>query len=91
MGKFRKKPIIVEAFRLPLIDEDASDELMDFLHSSGHEFESDRDGGILINTLEGVMRGEPGDWIIMGIREEIYPCKPDIFEVTYEKIEETKL
>lgn len=39
---------------------------------------------IEIETLEGTMRAEPGDWIIRGVKGEFYPCKPDIFEATYE-------
>ena len=40
-----------------------------------------------IPTLEGTMRCGPGDWIIRGVKGEIYPCKPDIFEATYEAVE----
>ena len=40
-----------------------------------------------IKTLEGVMRAGPGDWIIRGVKGEIYPCKSDIFEITYESAE----
>jgi hypothetical protein len=43
---------------------------------------------IEIDTLEGVMRAESGDWIIKGVAGEFYPCKPDIFAVTYEKATE---
>ena len=44
-----------------------------------------RDGdALLIATLEGIMRADPGDWIIRGVMGEIYPCKPDIFAATYE-------
>ena len=39
-----------------------------------------------IETLEGVMVGEPGDWLITGVKGEKYPCKPDIFEMTYEAV-----
>lgn len=39
-----------------------------------------------IETLEGVMHAEPGDWIITGVNGERYPCKPDIFEKTYEPV-----
>ena len=39
-----------------------------------------------IETLEGVMVAEPGDWIITGVQGERYPCKPDIFELTYEPV-----
>lgn len=41
-------------------------------------------GPMQISTLEGVMQANPGDWIITGVKGEMYPCKPDIFEATYE-------
>ena len=41
-----------------------------------------------IKTLEGTMIGEPGDWLIKGINGELYPCKNDIFERTYEEVEQ---
>jgi hypothetical protein len=44
--------------------------------------------GIAIETLEGVMVASPGDWIIRGVQGEFYPCKPDIFEATYEPVGE---
>lgn len=43
-------------------------------------------GWVEIKTLEGVMRADPGDWIIRGVKGELYPCKPDIFEATYEAV-----
>jgi hypothetical protein len=46
------------------------------------------DKEIIIHTLEGDMKAEIGDWIITGVKGEIYPCKPDIFEATYEKVED---
>jgi hypothetical protein len=46
----------------------------------------DNENGIAIKTLEGVMRGDMGDWIIKGVKGEFYPCKPDIFEATYESV-----
>lgn len=42
---------------------------------------------IIIPTLEGDMRAEPGDWIITGVKGERYPCKPDIFAATYEPVD----
>lgn len=45
-------------------------------------------GTLIIKTLEGDMRAEKGDWIIKGTIGEFYPCKPDIFEKTYEPVEE---
>ena len=47
-------------------------------------YQSDRE--MNIETLEGVMHAEPGDWIITGVNGERYPCKPDIFEKTYEPV-----
>ena len=44
-------------------------------------------GDLMIRTLEGDMRAIPGDWIIRGVQGEFYPCKPDIFEATYEEAE----
>jgi hypothetical protein len=44
--------------------------------------------GLYITTLEGVMRADKGDWIIKGVKGELYPCKPDIFEMTYEQVYE---
>lgn len=84
MAKYRKKPVVIEAMQLPKLDEDASDELIKFLHAG--DIESDYDGGVLIHTREGTMRGDPEDWIIKGVHGEYYPCKPDIFEATYERI-----
>lgn len=43
---------------------------------------------VIIKTLEGTHHAAPGDWIICGIAGEIYPCKPDIFELTYEEVAE---
>ena len=47
-------------------------------------YQTDKD--VYIDTLEGVMHASPGDWIITGVNGEKYPCKPDIFEKTYEKV-----
>ena len=44
------------------------------------------DHALEIGTLEGTMRADPGDWIITGVQGEQYPCKPDIFEQTYEPV-----
>lgn len=87
MAKFRKKPVVIEAVQLPAIDEDVSDDCMAFLDraaAAGVAIDSDRDGGVIVRTLEGNMRGDPRDWLILGVKGEIYPCKPDIFEATYD-------
>lgn len=49
-------------------------------------YQTDRE--MNIETLEGVMHAEPGDWIITGVNGERYPCKPDIFEKTYEQVQD---
>lgn len=88
MPKYRKKPVVIEAMQLPPLDVEASDELVEFLMSAGDGvIFSDHDGGVSIATMEGTMRGDPGDWIIKGVKGEFYPCKPDIFEATYEPAE----
>lgn len=45
------------------------------------------DEEVYIETLEGVMKADKGDWIIKGVKGELYPCKPDVFKMTYEKAE----
>jgi hypothetical protein len=58
---------------------------MDFMSTAlEYEGEIDRAVTLLIPTLEGVMKCQPGDWIIKGVKGECYPCKPDIFAATYE-------
>lgn len=85
MPKFRKKPVVIEAFRLPGVGEDP-DDFIAWADEVGLAFLSDYDEGIAIETLEGTMRADPGDWIIRGVKGEFYPCKPDIFAATYEAV-----
>lgn len=54
----------------------------------GKAFYDEDSNTIRIQTLEGVMTVSPGDYIIKGVKGEVYPCKPDIFEMTYEEVEE---
>lgn len=79
---YRKRPIVIEAVRW-------DGENVEAVRSLGLSPFS-RTGPNLriveINTLEGLMRAEPGDWIIKGVKGEFYPCKPDIFETTYEPL-----
>ena len=82
MAKFRKRPVVIDAFRA-LIDKpgqwfkDAVDRGDVWYQGGEHPY-------FTIKTLEGEMRAERGDIIIRGVAGEIYPCKPDIFEATYE-------
>ena len=77
MGKFRKKPVVIDAVQWLGTN---ADEIKDF----ADEQMSWKDLSLYIHTLEGVMRADAGDWIIKGVKGEIYPCKNDVFEATYE-------
>lgn len=89
--KFRKKPVVIEAV---LWDETrATFKELEFMGMkwSGHEGHRDRPEevrNLRIKTLEGAMLASKGDWIIKGVKNEFYPCKPDIFEATYEPVNE---
>ena len=72
MMKYKKRPIIVEATQ--------------WFKDGDHNAVFCKNGKAVIKTLEGDMRVSPGDWIITGVQGENYPCKPDIFEKTYEKV-----
>ena len=82
--KYRKKPVVIEAVQFHAgmqPGELAGDVVSGTLRYT-------QDDTILIKTLEGVMEARSGDWIIRGVKGELYPCKPDIFEATYEIVEE---
>ena len=79
MSKYRKKPVVIDAIQytdnleaLKFTGEAA------YIHS----------GHLYIETLEGTMKAIPRDYIIKGVAGEFYPCKPDIFEATYEKVDD---
>lgn len=78
--KFRKKPVVIEAIQwIGFWDDLGPFKSYASFHLS--------DGVLKIRTLEGDMIASIGDWIIRGVKGEYYPCKPDIFEATYEAIE----
>lgn len=81
MPKYRKLPVIIEAEQF-INQETPTESIINFLGNANYDF--DEDGTLFINTLEGQMKASPGDYIIKGIQGEFYPCKPDIFEKTYE-------
>lgn len=83
MPIFRKKPIMIEAWQFDggiasAEDIAARDESMHVLSNENG------DAFIIIDTLEGRMTANPGDWVIRGVQGEFYPCKPDIFAATYD-------
>lgn len=79
LKKYRKKPVVIEAFQLQL--DTPAYELINL------GFILTETGKVVIQTLEGDMVANVGDWIIKGIAREFYPCKPDIFDQTYEVVE----
>ena len=83
MGFYRKKPVVIEAIQYT--GENRS-EVLDFDSRIVARF-PDGDHHVAVYTLEGKMRADEGDYIIRGVRGEVYPCKPDIFEATYEPAE----
>lgn len=83
MAKFRKKPVIIEAVHF---DGQNFDEIKAFCPVA-EKLETPTGYHIRIKTLEGDMEGSAGDWIIKGVHGEFYPCKPDIFQKTYEAAE----
>lgn len=88
MAKYRKKPVVIEAVQFtpdkPLSTLDAPRWLLDGINTGTVYFQGGEKPFATIKTLEGDHRAEPGDWIIRGIKGELYPCKPDIFAATYE-------
>ena len=93
--KFRKKPVIIEAFQMTPARRVDNSEWPEWLNAAWQgdretqgavypTVEGTGDGTISIGTLEGQHLVSWGDWIIRGVAGELYPCKPDIFETTYE-------
>lgn len=97
--QYRKKPVIIDAMQFETNNESGTKNMDDIVSWINESEEKDRGimvkagphayhngTDIFIPTLEGVMTAQCRDWIIKGIKGEFYPCKPDIFEATYEKV-----
>jgi len=91
--KYRKKPVEIEALQWTGENRDeivefCKDLVTNYPESSNIGFGHDRDdiSSFYIKTLEGIHEAKPGDWIIKGVKGEFYPCKSDIFEMTYELV-----
>ena len=102
MPKFRKKPVVIEAFKMSpdrWWDNGEWPEWLINAYNIGRDLpgsfyrqlpgmgEREPGEGLYVHTLEGEHRVRCNDWIIQGVKGEIYPCKPDIFEATYEEVE----
>lgn len=80
--RYRKKPVIVDAVRWN------SKNYFDVIRLTGRkDIRFFDDGSCIIPTLEGNVVAQKGDYIIKGVRGECYPCKPDIFKETYERVD----
>jgi len=98
--KFRKKPVIIDAIKftgeksnvkeiLEFMGQKVDTSCCDLASQRFDEYcDEIKKNGIVIHTLEGDMTANLGDYIIKGVNGEFYPCKPDIFEKTYDKVEE---
>lgn len=89
MPLFRKKPVVIDAWQWNGYN---LGDVKKFCHECGINSDAVVFGGrgdlsgLFINTLEGEMHASKGDWIIRGVQGEYYPCKPDIFDKTYEPV-----
>jgi hypothetical protein len=86
MAKYRKLPVVIEAFKWTG-DQDQVEDPEWIIEAIREEKVSFSGYEMFIDTLEGKMAAFVGDYVIKGIKGEIYPCKPDIFEATYELVE----
>jgi len=85
--KFRKKPVVIEAWQFTVIDANNPTAIEWWCGGKVRGMTLyPQDRVIQIQTLEGEIEGSVGDWIIKGVKGEFYPCKPDIFKMTYEEV-----
>lgn len=87
MPKFRKRPVVVEAEQFHVWNDDLPSGVRKKILGGNPDTISGQRVEFVIDTLEGEMKVSNGDWVITGIHGEKYPCKPDIFEKTYEPAE----
>jgi hypothetical protein len=93
MSKFRKKPVVIDAWPLPRLLQYAKtswdslpEQIKDAYEANGIVFNADN---MAIRTMEGTMYATDDDWVICGIKGELYPCKRDIFLATYDACSES--
>ena len=92
MNKYRKKPVVIEAIQFETNNESDNKNMNDICiwinqgTTIDDRYAWHNGTDIFIKTLEGIHTATCGDYIIKGIKGEFYPCKPDIFELTYEKV-----
>lgn len=87
MGMYKKKPVVIEAIQLT---NETFDKIVEWIGAALVVGVTNQNGVVRhlnLKTLEGTMTADPGDWIIKGVKGEFYPCKPDIFALSYEVAE----
>lgn len=95
MPKFRKQPVVIEAFQMTSERMWDNRDWPEWLHAAWNiepsvpgsfyrPYSDENCNALCIGTLEGPLRVSVDDWIIQGVKGELYPCKPDIFEATYD-------
>jgi hypothetical protein len=86
MGFYRKKPVVIEAMQFT---NETKDQVFNWVTCNCYaDFTPTGDPALRIQTLEGEMTANLGDWVIKGVKGEFYPCKADIFEATYEAVDQ---
>jgi len=85
--KYRKKPIVIEAIQF--FNGDGPNTIDECIKFTGGKALLNNFNILIIPTLEGDLSASDGDFIIKGIQGEFYPCKPDIFEATYEAVQQS--
>jgi hypothetical protein len=102
MPLFRKKPVMIEAVQFESVSfaghglytinfdtvADLPKWLSDAMMDGNIVPDIVEEGGVIVQTLEGRHIASPGDWIIRGVKGELYPCKPEIFAMTYDPVDE---
>ena len=97
-NKFRKKPVVIEAFQMTHERLENNSDWPHWLRTAWYRTVGEEGAfwcspkdprRLFISTLEGPLTVRPGDWIIRGVAGEIYPCKPHVFEATYDAVPAT--
>ncbi len=80
INKYRKRPVVIEAIQVTPFNIEEVEKFV------GGDYGKDDEGNNVIATLEGAMKVTMGDFVIKGVKGDFYPCKPEIFEMTYEEV-----
>ena len=87
IAKYRKKPVVIEVVQYTGDNAEEIFEWMNKTSTCAAYIDPDEDNSLMIITLEGEMQCRPGWYVLRGVRNEFYPCDPDIFAETYEEVD----